>query len=269
MVCCFLHTNTSRTKPNLDTCSAQNVTPTGFVSKFLFSLIAPTSTRAFPKFKYFRLPVQHTSFTCFSLIIHFPSFPVFHTVPQPRSSSLSASAVWQTLCWMQPEPSSPFLLPGSPPLFLSLYLSEGNNLSPALPFPLRVSPFPLHPNLSEMPNTNKMCLNPRRNSKCFKSILVGTQRHRTRSLFFVIIMCTAAAARIHALIQTHTWKHLFSRSFSISIKTPPPTHPAASCVFGTGPSLLSWWGSPTHRYSHTSMAFSWEWTQQYSQLVSL
>lgn len=56
----------------------------------------------------------------------------------------------------------------------------------------------------------------------------------------------------HGCKHKHSIENTCSHGpFALGAKHCLQTHPAASCVFGTGPSVLSWWGNPTHRLTHT------------------
>ena len=117
-----------------------------------------------------------------------------HLVSLPPSL---LSALRQTLCWRQPEPSSPLLFPGSLSLsLLCFYVSLSlrgpqPSLSLSLSLPLWVSPFPLHPPVPRSPS------------------LSHTQTPKHNVLIFTLNTDTFRPICIPPSAQTHKSSDLF------------------------------------------------------------
>lgn len=243
------------------------MTPDGFVdgfgpfrllqlSLFTFCLLQVAS--------FFYLP----SFTCCpSLIPSLSSSLPFTLPPSSQLSSSLPSALRLTLCWMQPEPSSPLLFPGS----LSLCFYASLSCRGPQPFSLYLSPAPL-------PQGVTISSPPWLSQAPTHSFLSHTPKHKYNALTTTYTSTLNAVMTVHHCVCSdtnnyvctrwkhawlvgykHTWENLFSRSFLICIRTPSElTHPAASCVFRTAPSLCSWWGNPTHTHSQSHTTTSWK-----------
>lgn len=144
--CTETHTNKESRHKNQDTCSTEMWHHQVLCPAFVHLISQITPAFALDGF-------LCSNISCFLFIGFFsnPSFllsSMFYSAHRLSPSPSLSFALWQTLCWTQPEPGSPLQFPGSPALFvsMSLSLSEGHNLNSFLPFSLRVSPFPLHPN---------------------------------------------------------------------------------------------------------------------------
>lgn len=163
--CTETHTNKESRHKNQDTCSTEMWHHQVLCPAFVHLISQITLAFALDGF-------LCSNISCFLFIGFFsnPSFllsSMFYSAHRLSPSPSLSFALWQTLCWTQPEPGSPLQFPGSPALFvsMSLSLSEGHNLNSFLPFSLsgchHFLSTPIVPNTvspSHMPNTSTLCL---------------------------------------------------------------------------------------------------------------